>query len=1065
MDPDIIAELNAQLKQMTDIIGQQNGLLSSQLKSIQDNIAATKNQTTATSNETQNINAATAATSRFAQASTEAEKKLSASMQNLSNAFSSGVTATKSFVSAMVSSEDGTKKYAGAVSAAGDAAFSIGKNFGILGTVVGGLFKGLGALAGVSLDMWDTMIQMNREGTRFAGVLPGTVRNVADLSAQAGYAGDKMMKLIKIAEGVGDNLVALGGTAGSGVIRFEKLANVGNKVYENFSKLGVSQEALTAMQADYVRMQGMSGQAYALQNKTMAQLQKESLDYATNLIKMSSITGQTADQMQKEREIVKSEFEERVKVRQEELQAQRLEADGRHEEAQRIRNESAARTAMLGKMSNAYGTEVASMMGRVLRTGTIDQFTAGLATMNIDFAGLRKSMKEANTEQERNTLALRLGDQYISGVNTNIDRVGDALQYGGEALGKQFGIVGEALGRSNNAIGKSLSEREAMADAELKAKQGQSDSAAQAQADLETKSREVQMKFQTAMLDLAEQTIVKVVIPSLEAMDFMMDLASKGLGAFRAVMDLAIKGLLFFAGATVLGAVVKTVTSVITVLRGFKDVIFWVGDKMKSIFGWIGSKLGFGGGPPAGPGGGAGGIGARIAGVPIIGGVIAGGLAGYNAYQASGSLGRAAFVGLGTGISSIGGSVLGSAAGPVGTAVGGIAGSVAGEKGSNWLYDQFFGSSAPQARRANDEQATNALKQQHLNTAQTQAATKATMHQTEALDKQTSITEDWNTIQSYLAESEQERNKDLQKSAEDLTDSTDLTKNKLDKLAEAIKKLTEQFDTMGVSVDKMANGGMGAVGGGTPNLAGATPAKIEQATKFFMSGSGGGYSREQAAGIVSNLIAESGLKTNALGDNGKAYGLAQWHPDRQALFRQVMRKDIKNSTYEEQLQFVAWELANSESKAGNILRGARSAGVAAGLFDRYYERSAGLSTRQRMVNAEEINKTTKVSAARGGVFTGPNTGYPATLHGDEIVAPLNLDSVLMKLAKTPAAQVDILDNPVASKTTKDVESPIERLTAYNVDALQALGRKMDTMINILETSYDAQHKILKHART
>jgi hypothetical protein len=41
-----------------------------------------------------------------------------------------------------------------------------------------------------------------------------------------------------------------------------------------------------------------------------------------------------------------------------------------------------------------------------------------------------------------------------------------------------------------------------------------------------------------------------------------------------------------------------------------------------------------------------------------------------------------------------------------------------------------------------------------------------------------------------------------------------------------------------------------------------------------------GLSPEAATGVVGNLVAESGLRTNAVGDSGLAKGIAQWHPDR-----------------------------------------------------------------------------------------------------------------------------------------------------------------------------------------
>lgn len=126
---------------------------------------------------------------------------------------------------------------------------------------------------------------------------------------------------------------------------------------------------------------------------------------------------------------------------------------------------------------------------------------------------------------------------------------------------------------------------------------------------------------------------------------------------------------------------------------------------------------------------------------------------------------------------------------------------------------------------------------------------------------------------------------------------------------------------------------------GAPSLMSFDPtSRREEAVRYFMSQ---GWSRAQAIGIAANLDKESGFDASATGDGGKAYGVAQWHPDRQAKFRQVFGKDIRQSTYAEQLAFVQWELQNSESKAGTALRGATTAGQAGAAFSSGYERPAG----------------------------------------------------------------------------------------------------------------------------
>lgn len=102
-----------------------------------------------------------------------------------------------------------------------------------------------------------------------------------------------------------------------------------------------------------------------------------------------------------------------------------------------------------------------------------------------------------------------------------------------------------------------------------------------------------------------------------------------------------------------------------------------------------------------------------------------------------------------------------------------------------------------------------------------------------------------------------------------------------------------------------------------------------------------GWSAEQAAGIAANLEQESGFRPDAVGDGGNAYGLAQWHPDRQANFAKYSGKDIRSSTATEQFEFINHELTKgAEKSAGDRLKLAASAREAAGIVSRYYERPA-----------------------------------------------------------------------------------------------------------------------------
>ena len=135
----------------------------------------------------------------------------------------------------------------------------------------------------------------------------------------------------------------------------------------------------------------------------------------------------------------------------------------------------------------------------------------------------------------------------------------------------------------------------------------------------------------------------------------------------------------------------------------------------------------------------------------------------------------------------------------------------------------------------------------------------------------------------------------------------------------------------------------------------AEQARIDQAMSYFM---GQGWTRAQAAGIVGNLWAESRVKHDqAQHGGGPGYGLAQWEGPRQASFAQWAGHDIRNSTFQEQLEFIQWELNNTESAAGRALRGADTADEAARIVMTRYERPADQSEgaqRGRARYAEEI---------------------------------------------------------------------------------------------------------------
>ena len=129
--------------------------------------------------------------------------------------------------------------------------------------------------------------------------------------------------------------------------------------------------------------------------------------------------------------------------------------------------------------------------------------------------------------------------------------------------------------------------------------------------------------------------------------------------------------------------------------------------------------------------------------------------------------------------------------------------------------------------------------------------------------------------------------------------------------------------------------------------------KRQQAVAFFIHQ---GWTTAQACGIVANLESESGLNPDAVGDGGTAFGLAQWRGSRQLNFAALMGKDIRGSSFEDQLAFVHAELQRWESHAGDALRDCQTAAESAAVICRLYERPADPDgdSRKRAALAEHI---------------------------------------------------------------------------------------------------------------
>lgn len=139
-----------------------------------------------------------------------------------------------------------------------------------------------------------------------------------------------------------------------------------------------------------------------------------------------------------------------------------------------------------------------------------------------------------------------------------------------------------------------------------------------------------------------------------------------------------------------------------------------------------------------------------------------------------------------------------------------------------------------------------------------------------------------------------------------------------------------------------------------------------------------------AAGVVGNLMVESGLSISPTADNGSHYGIAQWdYNDRWGgangaevwITNNYSADDVH--TFKAQIAYVIQELSTRESAALGFLTQTNSVKDAAIAINNKYERSGGAAEQERVKRAEAV-----YSAFSGLPVSATSASISTTNNGD-----------------------------------------------------------------------------------
>ncbi|RUV65845.1 hypothetical protein EOA64_00435 [Mesorhizobium sp. M1A.F.Ca.IN.022.02.1.1] len=221
-----------------------------------------------------------------------------------------------------------------------------------------------------------------------------------------------------------------------------------------------------------------------------------------------------------------------------------------------------------------------------------------------------------------------------------------------------------------------------------------------------------------------------------------------------------------------------------------------------------------------------------------------------------------------------------------------------------------------------------------------------------------------------------------------------------------------------------------------------------------------GWTKEQAAGIVGNLMAESTLNTGALNagdgaDGSNSIGIAQWNSDRAKNLKAFAEQNHTDwRDFGTQLAFVQHELTHAESGAASLLKNAKDVKSATEAMI-MYERPAGSD---RGAQSAHGYKTRLEYAAQAAGQTINPDWYQALSPEQRAVIDNEADTRNNQIAATTRANIDVAttNGPAAMLSTGQYTGTMPNAD----DFFQAYGpqegaSRYDSFISSMQTSKEA----------
>ena len=439
-DPEVLRELEENFRMINATAGALSGTLDKLNVASGGQSQAQKAETEA---RQKNIGGITAST-RVQEAAAKATAEMAERQKNFAEATGKSTDALVGFTTAMIDGKGKFTDFNKGLGDAGDAAFALGKNFGPVGAIIGGLVKGATMAAQEMTRLSDAQVTLTKDLRAMGGISGASSDELFRLGNEAGITAENFGNITKIAQDASSALTSLGGTSGEGQRQMLEMFKVDKKTRMAFARTGIDLEQLQEGMADYLKLQEASGFQLGRSNKTALQIQKSSMDYVSNLQVLSDLTGKRIGEIKEEQQRVASQLREQMEVRRVEIEISNMRkaaaAAGDPVEKARLealadgmQQEQDMRQQFMADATGSLGAETAIQLSKVMRTGAFDQDSVGLSQLGINPEDLKErfSGMDEGSDEYKDEFAKFLGE-FKEGQDNQIERLGTAAQFGPE---------------------------------------------------------------------------------------------------------------------------------------------------------------------------------------------------------------------------------------------------------------------------------------------------------------------------------------------------------------------------------------------------------------------------------------------------------------------------------------------------------------------------------------------------------------------------------------------------------------------------------------------------------